>query len=78
VSVLRHDGAVKSRSTHWGVQRPLVIIQPVIPFVPMLLASSREWLAGAGWALEPKWDGYRLIAHIAGGRARCWTRTVPT
>ena len=40
----------------------------------MLLASAREWPAGADWALEPKWDGYRLIAHVAGGRARCWTR----
>jgi hypothetical protein len=40
----------------------------------MLLASAQEWPAGARWALEPKWDGYRLIARVADGRARCWTR----
>jgi bifunctional non-homologous end joining protein LigD len=57
-----------------GVHRPLVIIRVVIPLAPMLLASAREWPAGGEWALEPKWDGYRFVAHIAGGRARCWTR----
>lgn len=40
----------------------------------MLLTSAREWPAGQGWALEPKWDGYRFVAHVDGGRARCWTR----
>lgn len=24
--------------------------------------------------LEPKWDGYRFVAQVEGGSARCWTR----
>jgi bifunctional non-homologous end joining protein LigD len=40
----------------------------------MLLTSTRQWPAGGDWALEPKWDGYRFVAHIADGHARCWTR----
>lgn len=43
-------------------------------FAPMLLATARGWPAGDGWALEPKWDGYRMLAAVDGGRARCWTR----
>ena len=41
---------------------------------PMLLTRAGAWPAGGGWALEPKWDGYRLVASVEGGRARCWTR----
>ena len=40
----------------------------------MLLSTARNWPGGAGWALEPKWDGYRLVAHVEGGSARCWSR----
>jgi bifunctional non-homologous end joining protein LigD len=51
-----------------------VIISRVRPLAPMLLTRASEWPAGGDWALEPKWDGYRLVASIEGGRARCWTR----
>lgn len=40
----------------------------------MLLTTAREWPAGGDWILEPKWDGYRFVAHVENGRARCWTR----
>jgi bifunctional non-homologous end joining protein LigD len=40
----------------------------------MLLTSAREWPDGGEWVLEPKWDGYRFVAEIRDGRARCWTR----
>ena len=53
---------------------PLVIIRGVIPLAPMLLTSARQWPTGGDWALEPKWDGYRFVAHVENGRARCWTR----
>ena len=46
----------------------------VIALAPMLLTSARRWPAGGDWVLEPKWDGYRLVAHVQDGRARCWTR----
>ena len=44
------------------------------PLVPMLLTSARAWPEGGDWVLEPKWDGYRFVAEIRDGRARCWTR----
>lgn len=40
----------------------------------MLLATARTWPAGDGWVLEPKWDGYRMVAAVRNGVARCWTR----
>ncbi len=40
----------------------------------MLLSTVREWPDREGWALEPKWDGYRMLAMVDGGRARCWSR----
>ena len=51
-----------------------VIISRVRRFAPMLLTRAGEWPAGGDWALEPKWDGYRLVASVEDGRARCWTR----
>jgi ATP-dependent DNA ligase len=46
----------------------------VSSLAPILLTSAREWPVGGDWVLEPKWDGYRLVASVEGGRARCWTR----
>jgi ATP-dependent DNA ligase len=31
-----------------------------VPPLPMLASSITEWPEGGGWALEPKYDGYRL------------------
>ncbi len=39
----------------------------------MLLHTCRVAPAGPGWVLEPKWDGYRLMA-TTGPRAEAWTR----
>lgn len=41
---------------------------------PMLLSTARDWRGGDGWALEPKWDGFRMVAAVNGGRVRCWSR----
>ena len=46
----------------------------VIALDPMLLTTATRWPAGDDWALEPKWDGYRLVARVEGGSTRCWTR----
>lgn len=46
----------------------------MLPLAPMLLTSARAWPDGGDWVLEPKWDGYRFVADIRDGRARCWTR----
>ena len=40
----------------------------------MLLATAREWTGGENWALEPKWDGFRMLAALDGGKMRCWSR----
>lgn len=41
----------------------------------MLCRSQAAVPEGAGWALEPKWDGVRLIvARDGAGRMRAWTR----
>lgn len=46
----------------------------IAPLAPMLLTTARTWPVGDGWVLEPKWDGYRMVAAVKGGVARCWTR----
>jgi bifunctional non-homologous end joining protein LigD len=46
-----------------------------MPPIPMLASASSAWPAGAGWVLEPKWDGFRLLVSITdGGRIRAWSR----
>jgi ATP-dependent DNA ligase len=41
----------------------------------MLASSITEWPEGGGWALEPKYDGYRLLVQTRpGGRVCAWSR----
>jgi bifunctional non-homologous end joining protein LigD len=40
----------------------------------MLAASSTEVPAGAEWVYEPKWDGFRALATVSGGKARLASR----
>ena len=41
---------------------------------PQLAKLQADVPAGDAWLHEAKWDGYRLIAQIARGRARLWSR----
>src|SRR6187551_823213 len=44
-------------------------------FAPMLAASSGPIPDRlAGWAIEPKWDGIRIIADVSTRGVRLWTR----
>ena len=44
-------------------------------FVPPQLATLvREPPSGAEWLHELKFDGYRMICHLSGGKARFWSR----
>jgi bifunctional non-homologous end joining protein LigD len=44
-------------------------------FAPMLAASgSRLPDDLAGWTIEPKWDGVRVVAEVSPRGARLWTR----
>ncbi len=43
-------------------------------YAPMLATATDRLPTGQGWAFEPKWDGYRAIAFVAGGEARLVSR----
>ena len=41
----------------------------------MLASSTSDWPAGAGWVLQSKYDGYRLLVETkASGRVCAWSR----
>jgi bifunctional non-homologous end joining protein LigD len=44
------------------------------PITPMLATLGRAVPEGDGWALEPKWDGIRCVAHICPDGPRLFTR----
>jgi ATP-dependent DNA ligase len=42
---------------------------------PMLSTRAATWPAQGDWAMEPKWDGFRLLVSIdQHGRVRAWSR----
>ncbi|MFN8222773.1 MAG: DNA ligase D [Gaiellales bacterium] len=41
---------------------------------PMLASSATALPRAAGWLFEPKWDGYRVIAALSGGKATLCSR----
>ncbi len=43
-------------------------------YAPMLATSTDVLPTGDAWAFEPKWDGYRTLARIAGGEATLRSR----
>jgi bifunctional non-homologous end joining protein LigD len=43
-------------------------------FAPQLARLRSHPPAGADWLHEIKWDGYRILATLVGGRARLWSR----
>lgn len=44
------------------------------PFAPELCIVRDAPPAGDDWLHEIKWDGYRLLATVVGGKARLWSR----
>ena len=41
----------------------------------MLSARAAVWPTDGDWAMEPKWDGFRLLVEIdSAGRIRAWSR----
>ena len=47
---------------------------PVGPFVPQLAKLGDAPPQGDQWVHEIKWDGYRILATIAEGEVRLWSR----
>jgi bifunctional non-homologous end joining protein LigD len=43
-------------------------------YTPMLATSSSALPQGSGWVYEPKWDGYRVLATLAGGEVTLTSR----
>jgi bifunctional non-homologous end joining protein LigD len=64
------------RRSRWGPRRPDAPAPKAAPgFVPpQLCAVADRPPAGPGWVHEPKLDGYRIQARVAGGVARLLTR----
>ncbi|HLS63387.1 MAG TPA: ATP-dependent DNA ligase [Ruania sp.] len=42
---------------------------------PMLATPGTESDVGPDWAIEMKWDGQRVLAHVAKGEVRLWARS---
>jgi ATP-dependent DNA ligase len=51
-------------------------VAPVIPFdmEPMLAVSQDDLPTGDGWSYEPKWDGFRTLAHVDRGSVELISR----
>jgi bifunctional non-homologous end joining protein LigD len=43
-------------------------------YAPMLATPTEDVPRGEGWAFEIKWDGYRIVASVAGSEAELRTR----
>ncbi len=44
-------------------------------YAPMLASAAQTLPDGPGWLFEPKWDGYRVLAYLHGGRVELRSRS---
>src|SRR5919199_1065706 len=44
------------------------------PLLPQLAKSAKALPKGEGWVYEPKWDGFRSIAFVDGGKVHLQSR----
>ncbi len=58
------------QAPHPGRANPLSVAVPQ----PMLARPSKTLPKGDEWRFEVKWDGIRIVARVAGGGARLWSR----
>jgi len=56
------------------VRLPMMPRQPSTFIEPLLLSEQEKPPDGPGWVHEIKFDGYRVQAHLAGGKATVYTR----
>ena len=45
-----------------------------VPFAPELCRAQATPPRGGDWLHEAKWDGYRIVATVAAGKVRLWSR----
>ena len=62
--------SAKAAALPGAVPRPV----PAAPPQPQLATAATTPPGGTGWLHEIKWDGYRIMALVAAGRARLWSR----
>ncbi|WP_313213465.1 DNA ligase D [Stenotrophomonas acidaminiphila] len=69
----------RGRKKDW-TKRALALTQarkakaPTGPFEPQLAKLGESPPSGGQWLHEIKWDGYRILATIAAGKVRLWSR----
>lgn len=69
----------RGRKNDW-TKRALALTQarkakaPTGPFEPQLAKLGESPPSGDQWLHEIKWDGYRILATIAAGKVRLWSR----
>jgi len=69
----------RGRKKDW-TKRALALTQarkakaPTGPFEPQLAKLGESPPSGDQWLHEIKWDGYRILATIAAGKVRLWSR----
>ncbi|CAN5256778.1 DNA ligase D [soil metagenome] len=49
-------------------------LQPTEAIKPMLATATKKIFNDPGWIYEIKWDGYRMIANIQGGKVELYSR----
>jgi bifunctional non-homologous end joining protein LigD len=69
----------KERKKDWvrkasGLSKARTAAAPTRPFVPQLAKLGESPPQGDQWIHELKWDGYRILATIAKGEVRLWSR----
>jgi bifunctional non-homologous end joining protein LigD len=47
---------------------------PAKPYSPCLPTLVKKPPTGPEWLHEVKWDGYRFVCHLSGGKVRMMTR----
>jgi bifunctional non-homologous end joining protein LigD len=63
--------AIAARSLAWSGARPAALPPFVSPQLATLVTAPP---AGDAWLHETKFDGYRILGRITGGRATLWSR----
>jgi bifunctional non-homologous end joining protein LigD len=61
------------KEENWLLLRKDAAGEPAV-YTPMLATAADRLPAGPGWVFEPKWDGFRAIATIAGSVATLRSR----
>jgi bifunctional non-homologous end joining protein LigD len=71
----RHSDTTRKAAAAEPLELPKAVSAPLPPkLAPQLATLSRQLPSSGPWIYEIKFDGYRLLARIANGTARLFTR----